>query len=649
MTELNAAATPLALRALVLAAAGTSALVVAAAADDAPPAPPARFAKAASCAPCHERESRLWSVSFHARSTEPAREDNVPAEMAMARGVSHGAGRTVFARDGDTLLAETVGDDGLVDRFPVEYVVGRRRMTMLVTRLADGRTQVLPAMREDPDGPWFDYTDLLFAGPGAAGAAPPVVAPGEPSFWTGPDRSFDARCARCHTSGYEPLPPPPGGAGPRSRWRAPGVDCDACHGAGQDHVDLWTKPPRDAFTEPLAPLASLDRDASVSLCLWCHMESEVVDPAFRIGADVLDHLDPTLLDQPDRVDATGRPVELVYEGVSFLASECATRGALTCLTCHDPHGSEHTALLRVPPARTDELCASCHPELVAKPEDHGHHSVAESGGRCIACHMTPLTIERGHGTVHDHTIGVPRPFPNPGESARDACTWCHQSGRGAPGDAPALTTERLQTSFRGWWPEATGPRDWEGAIAEGRARDPTGVAALREVIASPATPRVVRASAVRLLGGYAGEAAADLLALARHDDPVIRRAAVGALAQVTGPEANRALLAALSDRSPGVRGAAARAALTGWERVRADRELCRAVVTGLEEETRAVPEDHLRWFRLGAARQLAGDLAGALLAYERKLDLDPGARRVAAEIEKLRARLARERLKETQR
>ena len=53
----------------------------------------------------------------------------------------------------------------------------------------------------------------------------------------------------------------------------------------------------------------------------------------------------------------------------------------------------------------------------------------------------------------------------------------------------------------------------------------------------------------------------------------------------------------------------------------------------------AVPQEDGRWFRLGAARQIAGDLAGAVAAYEKKLALDPYAANVRRTLTALREQL----------
>lgn len=597
-----------------------------------PASPQARPVAPADCRWCHVEACDRWERSAHALSTRPATSETVPLEVAAGARVEHPPGASKFLRRGTALAVETVGDDGRAAEVPLEIVVGVRRMTMLVGRLADGRLQVLPAMHEEPGGAWFDYTHLLF---GPAREAPPVVRPGEPSYWTGPDRSFDVRCARCHMSGREALVPADG-RGPRSVWRSHGVDCVACHGDGAAHVAHRKAPHPDPKTDPIPKAAHVPRDAALAVCLPCHLEGEVLDPRSASG-DPLERIEPTLLDDVVRVDAAGRPVELMYEGLAFLTSTCATKGKLTCVTCHQVHGAASFSL-RVDPSRDHELCASCHADLVADAPGHSHHAAGRSGARCTACHMGPVAVERGHGVVRDHSIGVPRPAPPDEQGARDACTWCHDGGRGAPADAPRLDGKRLGEAYAAWWPGARVRPWWSSVIERGRRAEEGASRDLVALAQDVGAPRLVRASAVRLLREFPEEAERALIPLVSDRDPVLRRSALFALSSSRTPAADAALAKALADPSPGVRFVAARSALAGWERVRASKTLLAAVLPVLAEDAAAMPEDHLRWFRLGAARQIAGDVPGAIEAYERKLLLDPGARAVRETVERLRRR-----------
>ncbi|MBL9087186.1 MAG: HEAT repeat domain-containing protein, partial [Planctomycetia bacterium] len=595
------------------------------------------FVGAARCAACHRDAYDAWRASAHATTTALAGEDSVPTLGPEGGRVEHPPGATTFRREDGRLVATTLAEDGAPRDFALTHTVGARRLRMLVATLPDGRRQVLPSMCELPVGPWFDYTHLLFGAPGADPAVPPVVAPGDPSFWTGPVRAFDARCAGCHVSGREPRAAGPDGTGPRSTWRALGVDCEACHGPGRAHAEAWDRLETGA---PLPRLETLDRAGKVEACTQCHVEGERLTPHGVVGEDLYEHVEPTLLLDPERVDPYGRPLELVYDGLPFGTSRCAEAGGLTCSRCHAPHGSPRRSLLR-PAFDERATCGACHGDVVRDAAAHAHHRAGGAGASCVACHMPFLEIERGHGRVADHTIGVPDPRLPGDRVARDACTACHAAGArtAATTGAPALDGEALRAAYARWWPRAA-PHPWQTAIASARTGAAGADALLGPVVADRALPRLVRASAARLLE-RSGEAARAPLLRASHDpDALVRRAALTALAAFRGPDVDARLRAALDDASRAVRTAAARAALAGWARVEADRALLDATLPVLEADAASVPDDDQRWFRLGAARELAGDVAGAIDAYARQVALDPFAANVRTHLARLRAKAA---------
>jgi hypothetical protein len=255
--------------------------------------------------------------------------------------------------------------------------------------------------------------------------------------------------------------------------------------------------------------------------------------------------------------------------------------------------------------------------------------------------MPPLTIERGHGIVTDHTIGVPNPdFPGR-RVAVDACTTCHTGARGAPGGVPMLTPERIRAAYREWWPKAVVRPAESVPIAAARTGDPKSVTGLVAVAEDPNALRLFRASATVLLGRFPDRALPHLKRLIRSEDSLIRRCAADALGAIPGTEADSMLLKAVYDESAAVRSRAARAALRGWTRVQKNPRLLEAVIDVLTEDANAVPEDDTRWFLLGAAHQLAGEPEKAIAAYERKLQLDPYAALVRRTVETLRKQVER--------
>ena len=608
-------------------------------AEPAPEHPAAAYANPEWCARCHRPAYQRWVRSSHAWTSTLASPESLPRDVLRGREVYHSPGVTRFGEDERGWFAETAGADGEPARFRLTHVAGHKRMKMLLATMDDGRIQVLPAMTEWPDGPWFDYTHLLYGSPDEDLDTPPIVRPGEASFWTGAVRSWDQKCAVCHTSGRLPREPDSEGNGPRSVWRSLGVDCETCHGPGRAHAEAWE---RGETGVPLLRLEGLERDAAIAVCTQCHMEGDRVTSSYTIGDDLYEHLDPTLALSPDRADAYGRPLELIYDGLPFGTSHCAESGALTCSRCHEPHGSEVVSQLRLPPT-SGEFCGDCHEDVADEGRAHTFHDSRGSGGPCVACHMPFLRIERGHGAVADHTIGVPR-LDLPGDRvAMDACTWCHSGADNAPRDAPRIAAEALRDAYTRWWPDAAEPRRWMRAFASARTGDPTVGVDLLSVARNERNPRLVRASAVRLLEPLAAKYVDALSELAGDTDSLVRRSTLIALRGVVDPRVDDALLAALGDPSRAVRVSAARAALHGWERVRSNRELLLALIKVLEEDVEQIPDDYFRWYLLGAARGLSGDDAGALAAYERVLVLDPLAHAIRAHVERLRTRMKRTR------
>ena len=390
------------------------------------------------------------------------------------------------------------------------------------------------------------------------------------------------------------------------------------------------------MNEPLPRLEDLDLKTRTAVCTSCHQEGELLDPPYEIGKPLYDYIDPTLVVDPERADPSGRPLELIYDGLPFATSACARAGELTCSTCHAPHGSETRSLLRRPP-EGGAFCTPCHQDYVDDPASHSHHLAESVGSECVSCHMHFLTIERGHGAVADHTIGIPRLGLESDRVQQDACTWCHQEGLAAPDDMPWIASEDLRVAYENWWPGRGWPRPWMDALARARAGDETAGPALVAVLRDTDHVPEVRASAAWLLARYLPAHAEDLLAATHDPDDLVRRNAVKSLADLEGEAADARLLQSLEDESNAVRVAAARAALAGWTRVQANRPLLEAIAPILRADAERVPDDDQRWFRLGAAYDLLGDKRGALEAYERVLPLNPFAHAIRRHIDGLRA------------
>ncbi len=160
-------------------------------------------------------------------------------------------------------------------------------------------------------------------------------------------------CFRCHTTGPEPQDPndprsQDGRPGILGTWAEAGVQCEACHGPGSNHV-------------PNPQARNIFVDSTVQTCARCHTRGD--DPDVIVAADGF-------------IRAGAQYAELRASG---------GHANFACTVCHDPHFS--TIYDRSNGIRND--CRTCHPD-----QNMARHAgkifvrgdYAEQLG-CESCHM----------------------------------------------------------------------------------------------------------------------------------------------------------------------------------------------------------------------------------------------------------------------
>ena len=168
------------------------------------------------------------------------------------------------------------------------------------------------------------------------------------------------RCFQCHSTGPLRL-----AANNKIVVRETGVRCESCHGPGGEHAKKGDK--YEIFTS-----RRLNAGAINQFCGACHRNP------LNTGQET-DWRDPW----------TAR-----YAPVGFSQSACFrnSKGKMTCMTCHDPHGPLERA-------GYDAKCAGCHP----KPA----HRVLVANRSCVACHM-PTVHPQANLAFTNHWIGTYR-------------------------------------------------------------------------------------------------------------------------------------------------------------------------------------------------------------------------------------------------
>ena len=204
------------------------------------------------------------------------------------------------------------------------------------------------------------------------------------------------------------------------------------------------------------------------------------------------------------------------------------QAGVTCSNCHDPHSGS----LR---AEGNALCAQCHLPATYDGPQHHFHKADTAGAQCVSCHM----VERFYMVIdgrRDHSFRVPRPDLSVKLGTPNACTDCHADRTAAwASDAVANGMGPIE-STAGTMARRSMPVRHARIGAE---------SLLLRTVKDPALPAIVRGTAMSLLNQPVAPESLRALEVALRDrDPLVRRAAVGALSAVE-PRARVALGAPL--------------------------------------------------------------------------------------------------------
>ena len=178
-------------------------------------------------------------------------------------------------------------------------------------------------------------------------------------------RTFDPvatalRCFRCHSTGPVTL-----AAGLRVQPSETGVHCEACHGPGRAHAE-------SGGAAPIQNPKRLNAAQINVLCGSCHRQASDLDDG---------------TDWSDAWNVRHEPSYL-HRAACFRNSN----GALSCLTCHDPHQPLKTAA-----SSYDARCISCHPKAA--------HTAPITSRGCVSCHMPQVAVSPNL-TFTNHWIGI---------------------------------------------------------------------------------------------------------------------------------------------------------------------------------------------------------------------------------------------------
>lgn len=451
------------------------------------------YAGSAACAGCHSRIFEAWSRSPMHRMTRELAQTEIAAPFD-GRSLSLGADRvTLLLEQGQRLMDLTQGE--LKSRFRVTKVIGGRYREDFIAEpialddplgSALGQQRIMPVsfLRFDGTLRYKGYSVMVPERPGLEAGlvwqqacilchntAPQFVAlydelygqsapgyQGSASNELPQDLAFryvvdDADGLRdelekeLHLLGAQgdlPANPKHGLeiaiSNTRERFGEQqlvelGVSCESCHGGARAHVqapahvktsfglrsDLMHM--ETAAGRALTPAQELNRG-----CAKCHT--------------VLFSQYPFTWEGGERRHQPGGSTTNSGEARDFLLGGCSS--AMTCATCHDPHGEDSRAHLdELMSARGNRVCTTCHRSLQepAKLRAHSHHTPDGAAGACLSCHMPKKNMGLAYEFTAYHRIGSPTD-PERVEGDRPLeCALCHAE----------RSVDQIVSTMEKWW------------------------------------------------------------------------------------------------------------------------------------------------------------------------------------------------------
>jgi hypothetical protein len=319
-----------------------------------------------ACAACHPAQAEAQAGSAHAAALSRPEDHRLAAKFPTTQTLVRPPGfRYRYIQDGAKLEAEASFGD-MARRTVVDWAFGAGDQAVTFVSQTDDRWYV--------EHYWTFYSSIGGYGPTPGHQLTQADDLGQSlgvMYRTFSPETEILRCFRCHTTGPIEL-----GENLAIEPSELGVQCEACHGPGGVHA---ARAAAGGFSDSgiLNP-GKLEPNALLEACGQCHRP-----PAQQ----------PSEIDYRDPWNVRHQPLYLVR-------SACYQQsGALTCMSCHDPHAP----LVRHDSAYYDARCKSCHSAQGA--------CKAGQTAQCASCHMPAVEPQEGLRFTN-HWIGV---FP-PGES-----------------------------------------------------------------------------------------------------------------------------------------------------------------------------------------------------------------------------------------
>jgi len=563
------------------------------------------YAGSVSCRECHEKFYKLWATSFHGLAMQPytkefAQKNLLPQIKSLKiQGIDY----RFDVEKGVMTEKSQKGESS----YRAGHVMGGKYVYFFLTPLEKGKLQVLPVSYDVRKRTWYDTT--------ASFIRHFVDTTDSPIDWRDSLLTFNTACYGCHVSqlstNYDPDKD-----SYKTVWAEPGINCETCHGPGQEHNRIAKetpegKPLKELMIISTKTMTPAQRDAT---CATCHTKGGPITKHFIPGERYFDHYDLVTLEHPDFYP-DGRDLGENYTYTLWLMSPCVKAGALECLHCHTSSGR-----YRFKTEKFNDACMPCHKEKVKNIEEHTHHTPDGEAGKCIACHMPQTDFARM--TRSDHSMRPPMPAATIAFGSPNACNICHKDKKAQWAD----------TFVRKWR-----IRDYQASVLHvshlidnARKGSWSNLNDMLSYITGKDRDEVYSTSLIRLLRASNNLAVLPAIIKAAQDpSPLIRSAAIESLGLIPSMEGLREIIKATGDEYRLVRVHAA-GSLAGFQDVITRMQISDKEKENLEKAKKELfsfllsrPDQWSSHYNMGNYHLESGNLSAALTSYEKALRLEP--------------------------
>jgi hypothetical protein len=315
------------------------------------------------CAECHEKVVARFRSTPMARALDPASKAEI-LQRHPDLTFQDGNFQWRIVRDGNRSLMTVTGTGDSVT-VPLEWAFGRGQAGQTYVFQRNG------ALYESRVS-FYNSLNGLDLTMGAQQAPARTI---DDALGRRMDTIGARECFGCHSTGAVS-----GGALHLEAIR-PGVGCESCHGAAEQHVAAVRA--GNAAEAKLPKLSKRTAEEMAEVCGSCH----------RTWSQIA-------LNGPRGV------LNVRFQPYRLANSQCydTADARIACSACHDPHGPVETSA-----SAYDARCSACHSTALHT------KTCPVSKSNCTTCHMPKIELPGAHARFTDHQIRIVRagePYPN---------------------------------------------------------------------------------------------------------------------------------------------------------------------------------------------------------------------------------------------